>query len=214
MICTELQEDLYHIEIPRHLTDARPMQGSFLLGIACIEMSVADLDEELHQVVAPLPGRDQQRTLPACRARHRISITCAHTRLLSARADWRLRGGDMPAVAALASAPARSRRQTLSYSPSRTCAMSGVSSENGSRRSSASFPVPTTRRRSRQSCSMVSSSICAANATGVRRGSKPASDDNRPVQEIACGPYLERHRCRPGAACQRGHPRRHCEHLG
>ena len=58
----------------------------------------------------------------------------------------------MPAAAALASAPACRRRSAFSRSPSCTCAMSGVSPENGSLRSSAAAPVPVTRRRSKQSC--------------------------------------------------------------
>ena len=60
----------------------------------------------------------------------------------------------MPAAAALASAPACRRRSAFSRSPSCTCAMSGVSPENGSLRSSAAAPVPVTRRRSKQSCVM------------------------------------------------------------
>ena len=58
----------------------------------------------------------------------------------------------MPAAAAFASAPACRRRSAFSRSPSCTCAMSGVSPENGSLRSSAAAPVPVTRRRSKQSC--------------------------------------------------------------
>ena len=65
---------------------------------------------------------------------------------------WQLRGGGVPAAAAFASAPACRRRSAFSRSPSCTCAMSGVSPENGSLRSSAAAPVPVTRRRSKQSC--------------------------------------------------------------
>lgn len=70
----------------------------------------------------------------------------------------------MPALAlavAFASAPACRRRLAFSYSPNRTWAMSGVSPENGSLRSSAAAPAPVTRRRSRQSCGMARAQLAS-----------------------------------------------------
>jgi hypothetical protein len=46
---------------------ARPCQGSFLLGITYVDLGV-ETRKQLHQVLAPLPGSDQQRPLPACGA--------------------------------------------------------------------------------------------------------------------------------------------------
>ena len=68
----------------------------------------------------------------------------------------------MPAATALGSAPAWRRRLAFSYSPSCTCESRGVSPEQGSLRSSAAFPAPVTRRRSRQSCGMAHAQLISS----------------------------------------------------
>jgi hypothetical protein len=57
------------------------MQGCFAGGITSINLGMKT-HQQLHQVLAPLLGRDEQRPLPACSAQRPIAITMV---IMSAR---------------------------------------------------------------------------------------------------------------------------------
>jgi hypothetical protein len=69
-----LQEGLHCGEM---LLLARPMQGSFFLGITYLDLGL-EIRKQPHQILATLLGRDQQRSLPACSA-WRPGVTFART---------------------------------------------------------------------------------------------------------------------------------------
>jgi hypothetical protein len=69
LIRADLHEELHHGEIPRI---ARQMQGCTPLGIDCVDIGL-EARNQLHQVLAPRLGSDQQRPLPSCTATARKS---------------------------------------------------------------------------------------------------------------------------------------------